>query len=645
MMCTPICRLWLVIGLLAAFWHPQAFSKSVAGPVGEAMAGVFEYLYIDANEDRSSGGHTAVRIDDDIFHFLYKDDYLTMARNSWAEFQLSYRGYQNRNIQSTRLDISASTHEMLRESFLQRFLAQTRQLTIVQDTRRDVALLEAMQLHSASAIEFPGLGFFQAPGDPSLVGGRHQDIREAIAAARGSDYLVERRLKLEQQLAELPVAALVVSRSDFVTATLPGVHYPFNERYGDLLAGIRAIDTLTSGAGLSEQSLALSKADNQLVPLTPGERRALEDAALGLQQRLVALSASRRPDWGVAFLLGLARHEAIRLSLEQNRWVFVDALASDANTVQVGDRTRELIPRLRSDAEKLWLQALSEWVEQTGWHESRYAAMEIANANWQELRRIEAGGGNWRIHPVRHLPRGLGVALRLPEPAVIANGAPTLLASMERSRQQAAEFANEQMGYKLLTRNCVSELFTTVDLALAQGLAKRGDPVNRETLNQETRRRLGYPFAPNPIPYVSSDQVRDNWRVAQAEELLSLRRLYARSQYEADSELTTLLRESNTLTSRVYQRNDKDSFFIFFTDGNAFVRPPLGLINLTAALGASLVGTVQFPFDGGKTLKSGLRGALFSLPELGFQNIRKGSSTWLAPDLLNAAMPGQTPAH
>ncbi len=640
-MFAPASRLWLVIGLLAALWQPQAYSKGVEGSASEATARVFEYLYIDANEDRSSGGHTAVRIDDDIFHFLFKNDHLTMARNSWAEFQLSYRGYQNRNIQTTRLDISASSHEMLRESFLQRFLAQTRQLKIVEDTRRDVDLLEAMRQHSPSAIEFPGLGFFQAPGGPSLKDRRYQHIREAIAAARGSDYLAQRRLDLERQIAEMPVAALKVSRSDFDTATLPSVHYPFNERYADLLAGIRAIDTLTAGAGLSEQSLALSKASNPLAPFTPVEKRALEQAALGLQQRLVALSASRRPDWGVAFLLGLARYEAIRLSLEQNRWVFVDALASDAKTVQVGDRTRELIPQLRSDAEKLWLQALSEWVEKAGWHESRYAAMEIANANWQELRRIEAGGGNWRIHPVRQLPRGLGVAQRLPEPAVITHGAPTLLASMERSRQQAADFANERMGYKLLTRNCVSELFTTVDLAMAQGLAKRGDPVNRETLNQEIRRRLGYPFAPNPIPYVSSNQVRDNWRVAQEEELLSLRRLYARSQYEADSELTTLLRESNTLTSRVYQRNDKDSFFIFFTDGNALVRPPLGLVNLTAALGASLVGTVQFPFDGGKTLKSGLRGALFSLPELGFQNIRKGSSTWLAPELLNAAMPDQ----
>src|SRR5205823_2139643 len=31
-----------------------------------------EYLYIDANEGGSSGGHVAVRVDDDVFHFEYR---------------------------------------------------------------------------------------------------------------------------------------------------------------------------------------------------------------------------------------------------------------------------------------------------------------------------------------------------------------------------------------------------------------------------------------------------------------------------------------------------------------------------------------------------------------------------------------------
>ncbi len=640
MMRAPAGRLRWVIGCLAVFWLPPAHSIETA-VAGAAQEKVFEYLYIDANEDRSSGGHTAVRIDNDVFHFLFKNDYLTMARATWAEFQLSYRGYQNRNIYSTRLDIADATHDRLRASFLQRFLAQTRQLKIIQDARRDVALLQAIEQAAPSAMAFPGLGFFEAPAE-AVADGRHRELRQAIAAAHGNDHLPNRRRVLQQRLSAMPVEALAPGHRDFTKATLPGVHYPFNQRYADYLAGVRAIDTLDADAALSEHSLALSSNARQPAALSADERRLLQRARAGLQQRLVALSASPRPDWGAALLLGLARYEAMRLSLEQDRWVFIDALADDASVVEVGDRMRNFIPRLRSDAEALWQAARSNWLQQDGWHEGRYAAMEIAHANWLELGRIESGGGQWRIHASRYVPRGLGSPAQLPKPERIAADAPALLATMRQSQQQATALASEQMGYKLLTRNCVSELFTTIDLALAQSLVERGETVNRDTLHQETRRRLGYVFTPNPIPYVSSDQVRDNWRVAQQRELLSLRRLYARSAYEADAELSTLLRESNTLTSSVYQRNDKDSFFIFFTDGNVLLRPPLGLVNLTAALGASVVGALQMPFDGGKALKSGLRGALFSLPELGFQNIRKGSSTWLAPELLDAGKPQES---
>jgi hypothetical protein len=204
---------------------------------------------------------------------------------------------------------------------------------------------------------------------------------------------------------------------------------------------------------------------------------------------------------------------------------------------------------------------------------------------------------------------------------------------MRDAQLQAEQYASEQLGYKLLSRNCVSELFTTIDMAFAEALRQRGEPVNRNTMERETQQRLGERFTVSPVPFVSADQVQRYWHSEQPQQLLSLRRLYMQSRYREDSTLVPLLRESNTLTSTVYRRSDQDSYFIFFTDGNTWARPALGLVNLTAALGATAVGALQWPFDGGSQLKAGLRGALFSMPELGFINIRKGSSTWLAPPL------------
>lgn len=598
---------------------------------------LLEYLYLDANEDQASGGHTAVRINNDVFHFQYNNGLLTMARDPWADFQLSYRGYQNRNISSTRLDISRDSFELIRASFVRRHLTQSRQIDLLQDTHRDLALLTALRAAPTESLELPGFGFFELPV-LSHEGGRRESLLAAIATTHGENFLAQRELSLQQQLAGLPVTALSVTAEDFVAGSLPRPVYAFNRRYADIAAGLLAIDVLRSDAGLGDRALALSRSELEAAPLPASERDALRRSSDALKQRLLALVASRRPDWGSATLLGLARLEAMRMSLEQDRWIFIDVLASDASVIDIGTRTRDLLPELRADAGEVWDRARQDWVRRSSWHEHSYAQMEAANANWLELARLAAGANDWRIHSARQVPRGLGVFKQPLVPQAVAAQGNELQQQMQHSQQRAEAYSSDNLGYKLISRNCVSELFDTIDIGLADGLAQRAEPINNNSLEEETRQRLGDVFDPSPIPFVSSRQVRQHWRSSDQQELLSLRRLYTKSQAQGNAALKSLWRESNTLTSTVYQRSDQDSFFIFFTDGSAWLRPAQGLVNLTAALGASVVGTVQWPFDGGTHLKAGLRGALFSLPELGFQNIRKGSNTWIAPELRNVQL-------
>jgi hypothetical protein len=48
-------------------------------------------------------------------------------------------------------------------------------------------------------------------------------------------------------------------------------------------------------------------------------------------------------------------------------------------------------------------------------------------------------------------------------------------------------------------------------------------------------------------------------------------------------------------------------------------------MNFVTGLGASAAGLFTLPIDGGDLLRAGLKGVIFSLPELVFFNIRKGS--------------------
>ena len=63
----------------------------------------------------------------------------------------------------------------------------------------------------------------------------------------------------------------------------------------------------------------------------------------------------------------------------------------------------------------------------------------------------------------------------------------------------------------------------------------------------------------------------------------------------------------------------------FFTDTSAWARPPLGALNLAWSALAGLGGILKLPVDGGEQLHHSYRGMLYSLPELLFCNIRKGT--------------------
>ena len=58
-------------------------------------------------------------------------------------------------------------------------------------------------------------------------------------------------------------------------------------------------------------------------------------------------------------------------------------------------------------------------------------------------------------------------------------------------------------------------------------------------------------------------------------------------------------------------------------------RPLLGTLNLGYGLLQTGLGILTAPFDRAERLRRGLRGSLYSLPELAFFNIRKGSFAWV----------------
>ena len=178
-------------------------------------------------------------------------------------------------------------------------------------------------------------------------------------------------------------------------------------------------------------------------------------------------------------------------------------------------------------------------------------------------------------------------------------------------------------GYQLVSNNCVTKIFAMIEQEWNPAIA--GDHPGEV---DDPDGLLDF------IPVVAYQKVLDTHADAEASEIPSFRRFQLEQMYATENDLGVYLRESNTLTSTIYRRNDTEPFFLFFTEEAPPLRPVYGALNFAAGIGEMALGIFRAPWDRGRMFTSGIKGAVFSLPELVFVNLRKG--------ILEYA-PGETP--
>jgi hypothetical protein len=592
---------------------------------GDATGSGFDYLYIRAHEGNASGGHAALRFGAFTFDFQHDAGWLAPRREDSRRFQHQYRSLQNRSIEITRIAAAPETVALLRDTFERRLLAQTRQLEIQGELRADVALLEALAAGNTPHLDVRGAGFFAGaaarPGEapPVLVA-----LRDRIAERHGDSWLAQRRAAAEGTLRDDSLATAAPAAITIAPLVYPVAADSVSRRLADALAARAAASVLEAPRSLAEGVRAgEALRPDPALALDATMRERLHAARAAIFDAAVALAASRRPDWGEALLLAAARLVAIDESLAADRLVVLDALPRDATVLQVSKRRRTLAPALLVEARRDLEAARARFVASRDFSELEWGTLEEAVSRVAELRAATRGAATFRVASDPLLPEGRATLVLEPRPAATAGELARALASARAAERAYGDALEAEYRYDLVTRNCVSELFRTIEMGLASD----------DGVAAESERRLGgyvHPVArANFIPFVSSRNVRASWDVDARIHLPSARE-YAVAR---EGTLAAALRESNVWTSRLYAPSDSSTFFVFFTDGSWPLRPLLGAVNLGAALARSGVGVLQLPLDRGRGLRAGLEGALFSLPELFFANIRKGTSEYVPPEL------------
>jgi hypothetical protein len=201
-------------------------------------------------------------------------------------------------------------------------------------------------------------------------------------------------------------------------------------------------------------------------------------------------------------------------------------------------------------------------------------------------------------------------APELPEAALAGAYERALAAARSAERSLRADYP-----YDILSRNCATELVRLLEAGL-------GGPAGFEAA-------LGGPLRPGEgagfVPFVLHGQVLARLRVAGTERIPSFRERVLAELREREPGALVGLREGNVLTSHIYRWRDRDTRFLLFTPEVFWRRPLYGLANLLFALPDATLGLATAPLDRGRRLRRGAYGMLYSLPELAFFNIRKGS--------------------
>ncbi len=578
------------------------------------LAASFNYLYLEANEGTASGGHTALQFADVIYHYQHVDSgFIRLIKQDTASFHHSYRFLQNRPLHFSRVEVSDATLELLKDHFNLLYANQELLFKALDNVQKDRFLLQRL-LHEQPAntvLQMKGLGLFKPAQHDPVAKLTMQRLKSFINKTYGDDFLSQRFEQLNQAIIDL-------TPSNW-SASLTTPVYTLAEHYQDLQTARYAIQLLQQEPELAADTIQLSE------PLTPANTKRLENVQQQLQNNILSLLNSKRPDWGYALLINVARLIAVDKSLSLQQWIFIDDFAVDSELVQA-----EQIPNLSAqvqEAKRSWIMEKSS----NSLTEIDYSRLEMTANHYVEFSKAEQGL-DFRYSGAQALPdKSLPLVIDI-VPDLNVTELKQALTDLSHYENRIQQQLVQHNRYDLLTHNCVTELFRSMDGAILNSPALR----LANSTNTQLEPYLGGHIRAdyNFIPWLAFHSVETQLHASDSQVLPSYRSLQLEELAKQPNATLNSLAEISTLTSRWYTFNTNDAWFIFFTDDTVLLRPVLGAVNTATAITQSVLGLFSLPFDDGENLQAGAMGFLMSTPELLFINIRKGSYPYL-PDSLS----------
>lgn len=580
-------------------------------------AKTLEYLYINASEGNASGGHIALRFASDTFHFQHYDGgIIRLVKQNNASFDYQYRYLENRTFYQASIELNDLHYQQLLQHFNLRFLQQKQQNSLLKELGLNIAFLSKHYQHPALQIKGAGL-FAQSTALGVAEAQTIKSIQEQINLHYGNIFLDTQIRQLKKQINTFKITPWPQHSVQITQNTFLSIPYSSASRYIDAVSKLVLLEFIKNGTSLNTQSY-FSPAHAHF-KLSPQETEQLSVLQTSLRLNLLNLLVSQRPDWGSAGLILYARILSLTHSIRSGKLVFLDSFATNNQVIlplEV-DSYKDLFSAQKNRVlAKIFQQKKRLFASRLAVSEAQYSRFEMLSNYYYERERSLNSHSAMRISGEKLLPEKSTPLPHQYLPKIDPRHAKKELSRLDVVKKQLTHQIQSVYGYHLLTRNCVTEIFSTLTSA----------EINSEQIKhiQNLIDHTQSAF----IPFASFDGIAAHFP---AMTVPSFRQQQLHQMYQQENAMNVYLREFNTLSATSYKFNDKDAPFLFFTDDTIWLRPLFGSGNILTAAGVGLYGSFTFPVDSGKTLKNGMMGILMSLPELFFFNIRKGSYKYLPP--------------
>ena len=557
-----------------------------------ANGALIDFLYIDAGEGSASGGHAAIKFGAEVFHFQHVDPGLLRAyRIDFADFRFTYGYRENRAIEAHRVEVADAVFQDLRDAFNRRYLIQNQQFQALKNLNDDLELLSDLRKANLNpappAVDLPGLGYFlgeyqAAAGVPSATAAATDDsepsarLKTAIAAQYGKDFLRRKRLETWRRFQALkpepPDPADGLSAEHFETPPIS-----FAQRYRNLLLNLAALDVLDAETAPRPETLQTAES-----PEFRLQRRAIGKLAEFRQTQfrdLVSLLGGQRYDWGYPLLVGMARLHALDRSMASGRLTVLERCLNGGEDDKPQLAGKDDMPAVSRYAEQSLAAANQAFSGQEPLDEQTYAAIELAASRLVKIQTLPADNDAIVLPNLSNTPAltARAALVRLPMPPdELEAGAARMTTAIDEYRDKLRSL----YPYRLLSRNCVTEIFQVIGGELKRRLAQ---PVSDGEPAAESPERLSQLWLGGYIPgqtwriapFAAFDAVGEHYRLHSSYRLPPYREREISARRHSASALPADLPESNILTSSIYRWHGEDAAFLFFTQDAVWPRPLL----------------------------------------------------------------------